>query len=663
MFVLRFFAGIFEQFAMHRLRIKIENSLLTLVFAIIISMALYTSCANQGMPTGGPKDSIPPILIETSPAYHALNFSGKEVSLTFNEYIISDAVSEQLVVSPPLQKRPSIRTKSKSLIVSFNEDLKSDMTYSLDFKNSVADNNERNPYKSLRMIFSTGSQIDTLRVAGAVKNAFNLESTEKILVMLHQNLNDTAISSTIPDYVARTDEKGIFLFDNVKAGTYKLFAVNDANQNLMYDSGAEEIAFADSLIIPTAEFRAEPDTLAKGADSLLIAGNTYFFPEPVYLRTFMEDFFDQFLEKSVRDTRHKSTLVFSEPVTDTLDIKLLGFENEYPFILEPNPAFDSITVWLTDTLIASNDTLKFRLTYTDIDSLDQRFLKTDTVNMVFTDRATRSESRRRSRDEDEVPEIVQFSFSDNIKTTGFDLNLPVTLYSPEPIDTFDFSSVRIIMAEDLAQTPLPITIQKDTIEYRTWQIRYNWEPNMSYLLEVDSAAARNIYGITNRKISRKFTTQKDDYYGSIILQLASVSEPMLIQLLDNSKDEKVIKTLHAQTDGSVSFDFLAPNKYKIKFIYDTNNNGKWDTGSLKTGIQPEKVAYFPEIIKVRSNWENEYPWDVTPNPEYPKKLIDKEEEEMRRKKEQEERQKQDEQEREPVQMDFGGRSLGMPRAR
>ena len=648
---------------MHRLRIKIENSLLTLVFAIIISMALYTSCANQGMPTGGPKDSIPPILIETSPAYRALNFSGKEVSLTFNEYIISDAVSEQLVVSPPLQKRPSIRTKSKSLIVSFNEDLKSDMTYSLDFKNSVADNNERNPYKSLRMIFSTGSQIDTLRVAGSVKNAFNLESTEKILVMLHQNLNDTAISNTIPDYVARTDEKGIFLFDNVKAGTYKLFAVNDANQNLMYDSGAEEIAFADSLIIPTAEYRAEPDTLAKGADSLLIAGNTYFFPEPVYLRTFMEDFFDQFLEKSVRDTRHKSTLVFSEPVTDTLDIKLLGFENEYPFILEPNPAFDSITVWLTDTLIASNDTLKFRLTYTDIDSLDQRFLKNDTVNMIFTDRATRSESRRRSRDDDEVPEIVQFSFSDNIKTTGFDLNLPVTLYSPEPIDTFDFSSVRIIMAEDLTQTPLPITIQKDTIEYRTWQIRYNWEPNTAYLLEVDSAAAHNIYGITNRKISRKFTTQKDDYYGSIILQLTSVSEPMLIQLLDNSKDEKVIKTLHAQTDGSVTFDFLAPNKYKIKFIYDTNNNGKWDTGSLKTGIQPEKVAYFPEIIKVRSNWENEYPWDVTPNPEYPKKLIDKEEEEMRRKKEQEERQKQDEQEREPVQMDFGGRSLGMPRAR
>jgi len=663
MFVLRFFTGIFERFAMHRLRIKIENSLLTLVIAILISMALYTSCANQGMPTGGPKDSIPPILIETSPAYRALNFTGKEVSLTFNEYIISDAVSEQLVVSPPLEKRPTIRTKSKSLIVTFNEELKSDMTYSLDFKNSIADNNERNPYQSLRMIFSTGSQIDTLRVAGVVKNAFNLESTEKILVMLHQNLADSAIATTIPDYVARTDEKGIFLFDNVKAGSYKLFAVNDANQNLMYDSGAEEIAFADSLIIPTAEYRAEPDTLAKGADSLLIAGNTYFFPEPVYLRTFMEDFFDQFLEKSVRDTRYRSTLVFSEPVADTLGIKLLGFDNEYPFILEPNPDLDSITVWLTDTLIASNDTLKFQLTYTDIDSIDQRFLKTDTLNMIFTERTTRSESRRRSRDENEVPEIVQFSFSDNIKTAGYDLNLPVRLFAPEPIDTFDFSAIRIIMAEDLAQTPLPIRIHKDTIEYRTWQINYDWEPNTSYLLEVDSAAALNIYGITSRKISRKFTTQKDDYYGSIVLQLTSVTEPMLIQLLDNSKDEKVIKTLHAKTDGSVTFDFLAPNKYKIKFIYDSNDNGKWDTGSLKNGTQPEKAAYFPEIIKVRSNWENEYPWDVTPNPEYPKKLIDKEEEELRRKKELEERNKQEEQEREPVQMDFGGRSVGMPRAR
>ena len=648
---------------MHRLRIKIENSLLTLVIAIIISMGLYTSCANQGMPTGGPKDSIPPILIETSPAYRALNFTGKEVSLTFNEYIISDAVSEQLVVSPPLTKRPTIRTKSKSLIVTFNEELKPEMTYSLDFKNSITDNNERNPYKSLRMIFSTGSQIDTLRVAGAVKNAFNLETTEKILVMLHQNLADSALSTTIPDYVARTDEKGIFLFDNVKSGSYKLFAVNDANQNLIYDPGAEEIAFADSLIVPTAEYRAEPDTLAKGADSLLIAGNTYFFPEPVYLRTFMEDFFDQFLEKSIRDTRYRSTLVFSEPVADTLDIKLLGFNQEYPFILEPNPELDSITVWLTDTLIASNDTLKFQLSYTDIDSMEQRFLKTDTVNMIFTDRATRSESRRRNRDDDEIPEIVQFSFSDNIKTAGFDLNIPVKLFAPEPIDTFDFSAIRIIMADDVAQTPLPISIRKDTIEYRTWEINYNWEPNTAYLLEVDSAAARNIYGITSRKISRKFTTQKDDYYGSIVLQLASVTEPMLIQLLDNSKDEKVIKTIRAKTDGSVTFDFLSPNKYKIKFIYDSNDNGKWDTGSQKTGTQPEKVAYFPEIIKVRSNWENEYPWDVTPNPEYPKKLIDKEEEELRRKKEQEEREKLEEQEREPVQMDLGGRSLGMPRAR
>jgi hypothetical protein len=642
-------------------RIKIENSLLLTVVALFIALAFYTSCANQGMPTGGPKDSLPPILIETSPAMRGLNFTGKEVRLTFDEFIISDAVSEELVVSPPLEKRPSIRTRSKSLIVAFNEDLKSDVTYSLDFKNSVVDNNERNPYNNLRIIFSTGPTIDTFRVAGVVKNGYNLEPQEKLLVMLHSNLNDTAVVKTIPDYVARTDARGMYLFDNVKSGQYRLFALNDVNRDLKYNPGAEEIAFADSIIIPFAEFRAEPDTIVSGADSLLIVGNTYFFPEPIYLRTFTEKIFDQYIEKATRETRYRSQILFNEPVNDTLGIRLLNQEAADWYILENNARWDSLTLWVTDTLIAAMDTLRFEISFSQLDTLRQNYIALDTLTLVYAERA-RPETRRRSRDdeEDEKPEIVQFTFSDNVKTSGFDLNVPILINAPEPIQSFDVGTIRLIEVEDLSDTPLPIKISQDTTLWRTWRIDHIWKPNTAYILEIDSAASHNIYGITSRKYKRQFTTQKEDFYGSIILELTSVNEPLLIQLLDNSKDEKVLRELKTTADGKITFDFLPPNKYKVKIIFDSNNNGKWDTGSFEELRQPERVAYLPDIVRVRSNWFNEFKWDLKPDPTYQKVLIDKEEEELRLKRLQEERLKQDEQEREPVQMDFGGRTLGAP---
>lgn len=642
-------------------RIRIENSLLLTAVALFIALAFYTSCANQGMPTGGPKDSLPPILVVTTPAMRGINFSGQEVRLTFNEFIISDAVSEELVVSPPLEKRPSVRTRSKSLIVAFNEDLKSDVTYSLDFKNSVVDNNERNPYNNLRMIFSTGPSIDTLRVAGAVKNSYNLEPHEKLLVMLHSNLNDTAIVKTIPDYIARTDARGIFLFDNVKAGQYRLYALNDGNRDLKYNPGAEEIAFADSIIIPFAEYRAEPDTIVSGADSLLIVGNTYFFPEPIYLRTFTEKIFDQYIEKASRETRFRSQIVFNEPVNDTLGIRLLNRETAEWYILENNSRWDSLTLWVTDTLIAAMDTLRFEISFSQIDTLRQKYVALDTLTLVYTERA-RPDIRPRNRDDDdeEKPEIVQFTFADNIKTSGFDLNVPILITAPEPIQSFDIGTIRLLHAEDLTEMPLPVKISQDTSLWRTWRIEYKWQPNTAYILEIDSAAFQNIYGISSRKYRRQFTTQKEDFYGSIILELSSVKDPLLIQLLDNSKDEKILRELKTNTDGIATFDFLPPNKYKVKIVFDSNNNGKWDTGSFDKMRQPERVAYLPEIIRVRSNWFNEFKWDLKPDPTFRKVLIDKEEEELRLKKLEEERLKQDEQEREPVQLDFGGRTLGVP---
>ena len=639
-------------------RYKITRILpLLALFTLVTELLFFTRCANQGMPTGGPKDSIPPFLIETLPAMMSTNFTGKEVRITFNEYIVPDQVSEALVVSPPLTKRPSVRTKSRSLIVTFNEELKPDVTYSMDFKNSVVDNNEQNPYLGLRMLFSTGEAIDTLRVAGMVKNAEKLEPLEKIIVMLYSNLNDTAVMRTKPDYIARTDQRGLYLFDNVKTGTYRIYAINDANSNLMYDAGAEEFAFSDSLIIPTAQYVADPDTLAVGADSLLISGHTIFKPEPVFLRCFTEEIFDQFLDKSIRNSRQKCTFVFGETVKDTLGITLLNHKSDNWYILEHNPEIDSLTMWITDTLVARMDTIQVELAYYQLDSTRQQYLQKDTIPLIFTEKE-RAETRRRKK-EDETPQIVEFQFSDNIKGSGFDLNSPIYINTPEPVKNFDLSAIRLLKADDLTSTPLKIKAYKDTTDWRTYRIDHEWEPNTSYVLEIDSAACINIYGITSQKIKKQFTTQKDDFYGRIILNLTSVSEKLLVQLLENTREEKVIKTLETEAEGTIIFDFLAPAKYRVNIVFDRNHNGKWDPGDFTNQLQPERVAYLPEIVKVRSNWDNQYEWDLKPDPTFRKVLIDKEEEELRLKQLQEQQRKNAEQERE-VPQTGSGNPFGMP---
>ncbi len=600
---------------------------------IFFGILVFSRCANQGMPTGGPKDTIPPFLVESTPRPMAVNYSGKDVRLTFNEYILPDEVSEELVISPPLDKRASVRTKSKTLIIEFNEPLKQDVTYSLDFKNSVVDNNERNPFIGLRVLFGTGPVIDTLRVAGTVKRADNLEPLEKTVVMLHSNLHDTAVYHSKPDYIARTDHRGIFLFDNIKAGTYHLFALNDANSNLKYDAGAEEFAFSDSLVMPSAGYIELPDSMATGADSLLISGHTLFKPGPVVLRTFTEKIFEQYLDKAIRESRYKTTFVFGETVKDSFGIRLPGHDSRDWFLTENNPDFDSLTVWITDTLIAARDTLPLEISYFQTDSLNRRFVARDTVRLVYTEKE-KTEVRRKKK-ESEIPETVQFLFSDNILSDKFDLNNSILITSPEPVKRFDLSKIKLFLADDSTAVPIRISVEKDSTIWRTYRISVAWEANTSYRLEIDSAACENIYGITNRKTSKEFMTQKEDYYGRIILDLTSVENPLLVQLLKNTKEEEILKALKTYQNGRVIFDFLHPSKYKVRTIFDENDNGKWDPGNYRSGLQPERVAYLPEIIKVRSNWDNQRLWDLKPDPKFVKSLIDREELELQQKKQKE----------------------------
>ncbi|MDX1285011.1 MAG: Ig-like domain-containing protein, partial [Draconibacterium sp.] len=523
---------------------------------------IISSCANIGMPTGGPMDSIPPVLEKTEPEYKALNYDGEDVRFTFNEYILTDEISETLVISPPLEKRPSIKTKSKTLIIQFNEDLKDSTTYSLDFKNSIADNNEKNPYENFRFSFSTGPVYDSLRVAGRVMDAFSPEPIEKGLVLLQENLHDSAVFKVTPSFIARTDEEGLFMIDNIAPGNYHIFFVNDLNGDLMYNEGAEEIAFVDSVFVPSAEFHHEQDTLVKGVDSLLVLGHTHFHPDPFYLRYFMEDIFEQYIETSERETRNKCLFLFTESVKDTFNIQLINNEIEDWYLLEHNRKMDSLVLWITDTVIAKQDSLLMELSYFQLDSMSERYVHKDTLLMHFADKKEETKKKRRRRDDDEIEvEVVpQFNWLNNLSTT-MEINSVLKIISPEPVAYFDSTKILLHLSDDTLKVPLEFRFQKDTSVYRTYSISYDWEFEESYTLSIDSAACFNVFGISSAELTKKFVIREEDYYGSVTFELTNVDEPTLVQLVKNSDEEEVLSQKNIDKDGSVLFEYLAPAKY------------------------------------------------------------------------------------------------------
>jgi hypothetical protein len=611
--------------------IKIKSFAGLIVFACFLYLVFTTSCANQGMPTGGVKDTIPPVLLRTDPSLRGTNFKGNALRFTFDEFIISDEISEKLVISPPMKKKPLVKMKGKTLILEFQEGLKKESTYSLDFKDAVADNNEKNPIKDFRFSFSTGATFDSLRVAGYVKDALSQEPVDKALVMLYRIKDYKAFTDSIPDYIGTTDKEGLFMIDNVAPGEYRLYALMDADNSLTYNQSAEKIAFADSLIVPSARYIAEPDTIVKGQDTIAIAGHVDYSPGPQYLKMFEEEKFDQYLDSYKRSQANRCDFFFTETLSDSFKINLIKPvpQKEWLFV-ESNFLKDSITAWITDTLISKSDTLLFELKYEALDSLNQLMTKRDTLEMVYE---TPKVVKQRKKKKEEVVEAPTIQLTNNINSSAHDLFRKIVIEAPEPLVSFDTSMVKLYSVIDSVNTKIPIVVERDSNSIRKYIIDHHWEPNSNYLLRIDSAAARNIYGYPNKKVEQKFRTQKEDYYGKIILTLSNLQHPAIVQLLSNDEKEHVLQKIQILEDGTIEFPYLKPDKYRIRVIIDANRNGKWDTGYLAGDLQPEQVIYFPKILKTRGNFEQKEDMILDYSTSPKKELIDKdlEREEARKK--------------------------------
>ena len=594
------------------------------------------SCASMGTPDGGPYDEMPPKFVKSTPHLREVNVKNKKFELEFDEFIKLEKASEKVVISPPQLEQPEIKVVGKKVVGEFLDDLKDSTTYTIDFSDAIVDNNEGNPMGHFTYSFSTGASIDTMEVSGTVLNAADLEPIKGIQVGLHKNLNDSAFTKLPFDRVSRTDSRGHFSIRGVAPGKYRIYALMDGNQNYLFDSKTEAIAFSDSIIIPSMMPATRQDTIWKDTltiDTIKTVGYTRFMPDDIILRVFKEENTRQFFSRSQRDKENHFILKFSAKADTLPTLTGLNFDATDAFIVEPNAGNDSICYWIKDSLVYQMDTLEIQMDYLYTDSLNQLVPKRDTIYLA--NKLTREQKEKLAKKEAEEkekerkkkekkgekiePEPIPFLKMNVDAPSSFDINKNILLSFEEPVVRIDTSAIRVNVKEDTLWVETPFLFIADSVIPRKYEILASWEPEKEYQLQIDSAAITGLYGLQTNKVEQTLKVKKLDEYGTLLLNLPGVEQTCIVELLDSSG--KVLRQQAVTPEGTADFYYLAPNtKYYIRMFNDRNGNKVWDTGVFEKGIQPEEVYYFPKVWEMKANFEFEETWNVHAVPADKQKL-------------------------------------------
>lgn len=527
------------------MKFTMSKRILTTVFLAII----FISCAKRGSITGGEKDIYPPKVLQTSPANFSTHFDKKELIIQFDEYVKLKDVNKQLIVSPPLKHRLDITpyNATKQIYIRFRDTLLPNTTYSLNFGQSIEDNNEGNKLQGYRYVFSTGSYIDSLSISGYIKDALDKDTESFVSVMLYdvnQEFNDSLVYKNNPRYITNTlDSLTTFTLENLKEGEYLLVALKDKNNNNRFDPKQDKIAFNSTLIsIPTDEnFKLE-----------LFKEIPTFRP----VRAF---------EAS------KNKLIFAyEGQAEQTEIVLHNEQERLETITTKVQGKDSLAVWYKPVeadslnLKVYNDTI----TRDFIVKLKEKKLDTLLLSMKASKR---------------------LNFRDNLNYT-----------STTPLVAFDKTKFELITKDSLA-------VDLD-YKYDTWtqnlELIFDKEEKQKYFLTLYPGAVTDFFGKVNDTIKTDLSTAEYSNYGNLKITLQNVKEfPVIVQLTDDKG--KVVVEYYSSEENVVEFLYLDPALYNMRIIYDANQNKIWDTGNYLQKIQPEKVICFPEKIDIRANWDVE----------------------------------------------------------
>ena len=601
---------------------KPYNNMQWLLFAVL---AMVCSCAKMGQPDGGWYDETPPAIVRTSPADQGVNIKAKKINIYFNEYIQVDNPTEKVVISPPQIEQAEIKPSGKKIEVELKDSLKPNTTYTIDFSDAISDNNENNPLGNYTFTFSTGDHIDTMQVAGYVLNAENLEPIKGILVGLYNNLSDTIFTKEPMLRVSRTDSRGHFVIKGVAPGDYRIYALQDADNNYYFNQKSEQLAFTHDIITPTFKPDIRQDTLWRDSlhiDSIARVPYTHFLPDDIVLRAFTEVQTDRYLIKSERNEPDHFTLFFSYGDSLLPQIRGLNFNEHDAFITELSEKRDTITYWLRDTMLVNQDTLRMELKYMATDTLGVLRLQTDTMDILSKqpyekrmkqkqdkyEEWKKKQERAKKRDkpyETEMPaELLEPKY--NVASEP-DPDQNITIEMPAPLAKVDTSCVHLYSKYDTLWYRSPFVLRPKEGVNRTYELLGEWRPGIEYSLEIDTMAFTDIYGKTTAPFKQGFKVKTEDSYATLMFDITGMADTTVVVQLLNTSDAMVKET--STTNGRAEFYYIKPGTYYARMYVDSNKNGKWDTGDYAADRQAETTYYYPEKIECKEKWDLTLTWN------------------------------------------------------
>ena len=605
---------------------------------IFLSLLCLLSCANPGGgPDGGPYDEEPPRLVAMSPEIGETDVSKlKKVVLVFSENIKLDNPSEKIIVSPPQEEVPDIKVSGRRVSVELMDSLRSNTTYTIDFSDAIKDATEGNPLGQFTYYFSTGENVDTMEVAGTVIDAYTFEPVKGILVGLYDAEAPDSVFSTTPfSRVARTDEMGRFSVKGVARGKYRIYALKDMDGNFFWNSG-EQLAFLGDTLTTDCFPDVRYDTAwvdSVSWDSIATIPYTHYLPDDVVLRAFSEVSTNRTLLKMVREVPNHFTAYFTAPSQHVPQVEVysetgvpygtdeFGEQVRSVFLEERNATNDTITYWITDTLVSANDSLRILYTYEMTnDSTFERFLQTDTLDLmprmtnarILKEKKQADEKwqkqlekrhKRGDYDHDQRPVEPLKVIEPRVSSLAPDQNLYYSL--SEPIMRMDTAAVHLFLKVDSIETPVPRRVIRDGL--RSFKVMGEWRPEQKYVITVDSAAIEGLSGLVNKPLRSEFSITKSEDVGSLFVALQGVDTTAVVQLMQSG--DKVIKQVRVAS-GSADFFYVKPGEYYLKLFLDENGNNRWDTGDYSQRRQPETVVYYPEQITIRGGWDTDISWNT-----------------------------------------------------
>jgi len=648
------------------------------LFALsFLSLAGLWGCASVGSPGGGFYDETPPVLVKSEPFEGAIDVKKQKITMRFDENIKLDNANEKLTISPPQEKTPSITSNAKTLIIELQDTLKPNTTYTIDLGDAVQDNNEGNPMENLSLTFSTGTHIDTMKVLGVVLNAADLEPVQGAFVGIYRThdancqmkdgiadiLNcsycienskpktdslELAIDSIVALYpdslfslrpferAGKTDANGRFTISGLAAGRYCMYALKDGNTNYKYDTFDEEIAFLDTLFVPSVGNHIAFDTIwnrfdSTRVDSIYAHEVIDYYPNDLCLRMFSEGRVNRYLDDMKWQDSTTLSLRFAArmpepPVITLIDDEERGsasLDKNNWLICEPNLTNDTLTYWMRDSLVYHRDTLALSITYpftqngidvsrTDTVYLDRPEVKApDTKGNDDKGKGKKKGKKKKKGEEeqnDTLPPPTVFMTLKMIEKT-IDIGKKPHLEASAPIDTLCLEGLRLEIQKDTIWEAMEFELERDSLSHRRYTLiaKPHFSPGQAYRLSADSASIYDIYGHPINATTMSFNEKKTEEYSHLLINVSGFEGNAFVQLL-NDKDKPLQQV--PVKNGQAKFPQAPVGKYYARLVIDENNNGKFDGGWLPTRTQPEQVYYMPKMLEMREGWQYSESWDV-----------------------------------------------------